>query len=327
MMYRAIILVTLAGLVACSSAPKRDLGLEQLRASLQSLENDGQLKGRAPEAMINARAAVRAAENSTQAGPEVREHLVYMAEKQIDIARASAEVEFEADQQRELERARDRILVQASLQEAERARRAAEQARLESVARTEEAERMRREVESTRQRNLEIERQAEMAREEADQAKRLAEARGREADAARQEAEAAAAAVAALRRQLQGLQTEQTDRGVVITLGDLSFESASPTLLPEAASNIEQVATYANGQYGGREIMVEGHTDSRGSAEFNLQLSQDRADSVKAALVAAGVDAQRITALGLGEDFPIDSNESEVGRSRNRRVEIVIQQP
>lgn len=327
MMYRAIILVTLAGLVACSSAPKRDLGLEQLRASLQSLENDSQLTGLAPEAMINARTAVRAAENSTQASPEVREHLVYMAEKKIDIARASAEVEFEADQQRELERARDRILVQASLQEAERARRAAEQARLESVARTEEAERMRREVDAARQRNQEIERQAEMAREEADQAKRLAEARGREADAARQEAEAAAAAVAALRRQLQGLQTEQTDRGVVITLGDLSFESASPTLLPEAAANIEQVATYANGQYGGREIMVEGHTDSRGSADFNLQLSQDRADSVKAALVAAGVDAQRITALGLGEDFPIDSNESEVGRSRNRRVEIVIQQP
>lgn len=325
-MYRVLIVAVVLGLTACSSAPKRDLGLEQLRASLQSLENDSQLAGRAPEAMINARAAVRAAEESTQVSPEIREHLVYLAEKKIDIARASAEVEFETDQQRELERARDRILVQASLQEAERARRAAEQARLESVARTEETERMRREMESTKQRNQEIERQAEMAREEADQAKRLAEARGREADAARQEAEAAAAAVAALRRQLQGLQTEQTDRGVVITLGDLSFESASPTLLPEAAANIEQVATYANGQYAGREIMVEGHTDSRGSADFNLQLSQDRADSVKAALVAAGIAAERITALGLGEDFPVDSNESEVGRSRNRRVEIVIQQ-
>jgi outer membrane protein OmpA-like peptidoglycan-associated protein len=73
-----------------------------------------------------------------------------------------------------------------------------------------------------------------------------------------------------------------------------------------------------------KKIRVEGHTDSSGDAEANLELSEKRAQAVREALVGLGVAADRVTALGMGEDFPIASNEDEDGRAQNRRVDVIL---
>ncbi len=78
------------------------------------------------------------------------------------------------------------------------------------------------------------------------------------------------------------------------------------------------------GQYPENTISIEGHTDSRGADDFNIRLSQARADAVRRALIGRGVSADRLQSVGLGEEFPLASNELESGRQQNRRVEIII---
>ena len=246
-----------------------------------------------------------------------------MAERLLDIARARANERYELDRLRELERERDRILLQASLQEAERARREAEQLRRQAIAGAEEAERARSAERAALERSREVEQEADLARQEADQARRLAEAQTRQAELARREAEVAAAQADSLRRQLQNLQARQTDRGLVFTLGDVLFETAEADLRPESLANLERLVSFIQ-QYPERNVNIEGHTDSVGSAEFNLNLSQKRAEAVRDALIERGVEKSRLKAIGLGEEFPIADNQTEYGRGQNRRVEIVI---
>jgi outer membrane protein OmpA-like peptidoglycan-associated protein len=74
-----------------------------------------------------------------------------------------------------------------------------------------------------------------------------------------------------------------------------------------------------------KPIRIEGHTDARGTAGANRVLSQRRADAVRDALIAAGVAAARISSVGLGEDQPVASNDTEEGRARNRRVDVILE--
>ncbi|MDX1556189.1 MAG: OmpA family protein, partial [Xanthomonadales bacterium] len=143
------------------------------------------------------------------------------------------------------------------------------------------------------------------------------------AELAQREAELAQQQADSLRRQLENLQLRQTESGVVVTLGDVLFESGRTDLVPEAFSSIEEVVDLLQGEPE-KNIRIEGHTDSTGSTETNLRLSQQRADAVLTALVDLGVDPGRITAIGMGEDFPIASNDTEQGRSRNRRVDVIL---
>ena len=115
----------------------------------------------------------------------------------------------------------------------------------------------------------------------------------------------------------------QTESGVVVTLGDVLFESGATELASDAFSSIEEVVDLLQTEPD-KLIRIEGHTDSTGATETNLRLSQQRADAVLTALVQLGVDAARITSVGMGEDFPIASNDTEEGRSRNRRVDVIL---
>jgi outer membrane protein OmpA-like peptidoglycan-associated protein len=94
-------------------------------------------------------------------------------------------------------------------------------------------------------------------------------------------------------------------------------------LLESARSSLVEVVDLLQSEPD-KKIRIEGHTDSVGSAQSNLELSQRRADAVMASLVELGLNAERVTAVGLGEDFPIASNEDEDGRSRNRRVDVIL---
>lgn len=141
--------------------------------------------------------------------------------------------------------------------------------------------------------------------------------------AARLDAEKRAAEALANLKEIAKIKEEQ--RGLVITLeGAVLFTTGKTTLLPIAQNKLSQVAAVLKQQNDNKRIVVEGHTDSVGSDQNNLKLSQGRADSVREYLVSQGIDPKKITALGKGESTPVAENTTAEGRANNRRVEIVI---
>lgn len=138
------------------------------------------------------------------------------------------------------------------------------------------------------------------------------------------EREKALADAEALRLELAALQAQKTERGMVMTLGDVLFSTGKTALLPGALSTIDKLARFL-AEYPEKTILIEGHTDNVGSDTFNQDLSERRAVSVKDALMQASVEEGRISTVGLGETTPMADNETSAGRLKNRRVEIVIQ--
>lgn len=121
------------------------------------------------------------------------------------------------------------------------------------------------------------------------------------------------------------LNVKQDTRGTVIVLpGSVLFDTGKSTLTAVAQQKLTLVAGTIAPQAEEHDIVVEGHTDSRGSRDFNMSLSQQRAQTVMNFLVSRGVPAESITAVGIGPDRPIADNNSRDGRAENRRVEIVI---
>ncbi|MGF6395873.1 OmpA family protein [Pseudomonas plecoglossicida] len=124
---------------------------------------------------------------------------------------------------------------------------------------------------------------------------------------------------------LQSLKAKQTERGMVVTFGDVLFDTGRAELRSANHRNIQQLAGYlqANPE---RRVLVEGFTDSTGSDAFNQQLSERRAASVANALRRQGVAAERITSAGYGKEYPVASNDDAQSRQLNRRVEVIISQ-
>lgn len=318
----AIALMLSLSLAACATAPKKDLALERVRSQLEDLKADAELAGYAPLALGEAERALRSAEQAV--GDEMyRFHLVYMADRRIQIARAMAQREQLEQTYDELTAQRNAMQIKASRLETERARKEAEQARMLFAASVEEAERERRDKEAALKEGAESARTAELALQEASQARRLAESRASEVELARREAELATQQVDSLKKQLENLQLRETESGVVVTLGDVLFETGEVDLLESAHASLVEVVDLLQSEPD-KLIRIEGHTDSVGPAETNLSLSEQRAESVRSALVGLGVDASRVTTVGLGEDFPIDTNETAEGRARNRRVDVIL---
>jgi outer membrane protein OmpA-like peptidoglycan-associated protein len=313
---------SLALLAACSSAPKKDLALEQVRSQLDELKANEDLAGYAPLALGEAERALRTAETWTGSNT-YRIHLIYMADRRIQVARAIAQHEQLEEEYIRLNEERNQLLVRASQLEAEQARFEAEQARMISEATAEDARRAREEAEMATQREAQSQRSAEQAQEEAAQARALAASSVTEADLARREAELATEQANTLRRQLENLQLRQTESGVVVTLGDVLFESGETDLREEAMESLVEVVDLLQSEPE-KKIRIEGHTDSTGSSESNIQISQRRADAVLTALVSLGVDAERITSAGMGQDFPIATNETAEGKAQNRRVDVIL---
>lgn len=316
------LILLLAMLVACTATPKKDLALERVRDDLNNLKANPELVGYAPLALGEAERALRVAGQAS--GNEIyRFHLVYMADRRIQIAKAMAEREQYEQARDVLESRHSAMLIKASQLETEQARAEAERARLLVATTSEDAQRARDEKDRALQKEAESARAAELATEEAQQARRLAESRASEAEFARREADLASQQITSLTRQLENLQLRQTESGVVVTLGDVLFASGQTSLVEGARSSLEEVVDLLQTEPE-KKIRVEGHTDSSGEADTNIALSQERADAVRQALIDLGVAEDRITSAGMGEDFPIASNEIEAGRSRNRRVDVIL---
>lgn len=249
---QAYLLIAAFYLAGCAGTTAPPPGAADARNRLTQLQSDPQLASRVPVSLKTAESAVAAAEQPRE-DQALSQHLVVMADRQVEIARARAQERFYEDQRRQLSEQR-------------------ESARLDS--RTHEAD-------QARQRNTE------------------------------------------LRRQIDELNAEETERGLLVILGDLLFASGRAELNGNAYHNLARLADFLN-RHPERTVMIEGHTDNVGSESANFGLSQRRADSVKSHLQSQGIAASRLLASGKGEGSPVAGNDSAAGRQLNRRVEIII---
>lgn len=133
----------------------------------------------------------------------------------------------------------------------------------------------------------------------------------------------AAEQAARLQAEVDQLKAKPTPRGLVLTLGDVLFDTGRAELNPGAARKLDQLAQFLN-DHPERRVQIDGFTDSVGTDSYNQDLSQRRADAVKSSLVTRGIDPSRIGSQGYGKGFPVASNTESGGRQLNRRVEVVI---
>ena len=129
-----------------------------------------------------------------------------------------------------------------------------------------------------------------------------------------------------LENQITALQAETTDRGLVMTLGDPLFADGHAMLKSDAHPPLDRLVEFLK-HHPQRRVDIEGHTDNVGSGDYNHGLSRRRAESVRTYLTGHGIHSARLSALGLGADRPIASNQTLIGREQNRRVEVVIEDP
>jgi len=158
---------------------------------------------------------------------------------------------------------------------------------------------------------------------EAQGAQHEAERSKQQAQTATAQAQVATTQAQQLQQELAALQAKQTDRGLVLTLGDVLFETGQADLRAGGLRNIYPLVTFLQ-KYPERQVMIEGHTDSLGSESYNLELSQRRADAVRDFLIQNAVKSSQITTRGYGKTSPVASNDTAAGRQQNRRVEIII---
>ncbi len=262
------------------------------------------------------------------------ERLGYLSEKKSQIAVAASEGK-EFEKQREALKKEEKDLfnqkrvLEATVQ-AQSAKAEAEQARRAAAAEASTAERAKKEAEASRAAALSEAEKAARAKKEAEasQARALSEAEKAEqarlqAEAKAREAEQSKAEIDQLMKDLSDLQGKMTERGIVLTMGDVLFAFGKADLSAGAVRNLDKIAGFLE-KHPDRNLLIEGHTDSVGSDAFNLALSQKRADAVKDALTAKGVSPDRILTKGYGKQFPVATNDTESGRQLNRRVEVVI---
>ena len=275
-------------LAACTTAPVKPDGAAEARVKLTQLQSDPNLASRAAAAIKDADAAVRAAEQP-ETDKEVAANRVYLANRKVDTARALAEARFAEDQRAVITAERDRSRLDARTREADAAKDQVATAQAENVAQ----------------------------KAAADHARDIA------ANAAQVAAASSEQQAAELQRQIDVLQAKQTDRGLVLTLGDVLFTTGRADLKPGAVGNLSKLIAFLN-KYPDRSVTIQGYTDSVGSEDYNQRLSERRADSVKSYLAEQGISSMRLSAVGKGRSDPVADNDSAAGRQQNRRVEVVI---
>ena len=265
---------------ACSNAPKIANGVVDVRNDLNALQANNQLAILAPTAINQAEVAVRAAEQPVK-NEELSRHLVFVADRKVNIAWAQAQSRYAEDQLSVLAKARDEARLNSRTQEANNARADAR------IARSDAAD-ARLDASNAQSESLNAQQQA-----------------------------------AELQAQIKLLNARQSERGWVVTLGDVLFDTGKANLKSATNQHLADLAQFLT-KYPQRGAIIEGHTDSVGGIDYNQGLSQRRADSVRDFLLARGIQSSRLSSAGKGEELPIAGNDSASGRQQNRRVEVII---
>jgi outer membrane protein OmpA-like peptidoglycan-associated protein len=289
--------------------------LEKAKQSLKMAEDAAANKKSRKEISTNARQAVQFSEDA-------RALSLKRQDEEAHAAQLAREAQAKADAQR-AERAR----------QAEAARRAqAEQDRLKAELAAAQEQQRRAEAEAARAR---AQAEQERANKAAAEAARAAEQANREArlareaeEAARQSAAKSAREKAELRAKLLQqfnaiLETKDTERGLVVNMGDVLFDSGRYTLRPLAREKLARLSGIVLA-YPELSLQSEGHTDNVGGEAFNQKLSEQRASAVRDYLVSQGIPAEKVTSVGKGFSMPVEDNKTAAGRQKNRRVELIV---
>jgi outer membrane protein OmpA-like peptidoglycan-associated protein len=266
--------------------------------SLQMAENSLTSKADKSQIITNARQTIQFAEDARALSAERQETERIQKEKDAAAAAAAAKAKAEADAAAAVEAKRQAELT------------AAKEAQLKAEAAAQSAQQK-------------AAAQAAAAQAAAEQAALQAKEQ-----AARDEAARAEAATEALRAQLlkqlnEVLQTTDTPRGLVVNMADVLFETGQYALSRDAQLKLAKLSGIIQA-HSGLNLAIEGHTDTTGTADFNVKLSQQRADTVREFLVAQGLSPEIISAKGMGQDDPVADNSTAAGRKQNRRVEIIL---
>lgn len=283
-------LIAVAVLAGCSSLPANNSLLDQARNDYSNAQASSQVANLAAGELKQASDSLDKANNAWSKGENtvLVDHLAYVAKQQVAIAQETAR-----------QKAAELAVANASV----------ERDRVRLDARTKEADAAQRSAEASQ-------RQAVMERQAASDAQM-------DAQAARQQTQDAESRSRKLEAQLKEMEAKKTDRGMVITLGDVLFDTNHAQLKSGGMRNVQKLADFLK-QYPQRKAIIEGFTDSTGSDSRNQELSDQRAYSVRTALLDMGIGTDRITSRGYGESYPVADNKTAAGRQLNRRVEIIV---
>ena len=293
-----------AALAACSSIPERNGALEQARGRFDAAQSDPQVATLAPDELKRAGQALREADKAStdRSSLATVDHLAYLTMQRVVIAQDTA-------------RSRASQAVTASA--------AAERDKMRLALRTAEVDVAQQQLAISKQANVQT--TAELAMAKQATAQKTSELATADAAAATEKMrmERRNAQIAELEMQLRDMNAKKTERGMVVTLGDVLFDTGQARLLPDRGGNMAKLADFFK-RYPLRTASIEGYTDSVGSASANVELSGRRAAAVMTALVSMGVAADHLSTRAHGADMPAASNDTAAGRQLNRRVEIVI---
>jgi len=344
--YFPIAILAAAVLAACGTVPTNDSPLAQARAEYSDAQANPQVASLAASELRQAGDSLDKANAASAKGEKSAhvDHLAYVTRQQVAIARQTA-----AQKAAELDVAnagaeRDRVRLDARTREADSAQRSAESSQRRSEASQRNAEASQRNAEASQRSAEASQRQSEESLRLSEASKRQSEASQRQSEAsqrqvlaerqaasdaqlnaqsARQQTQDAEGRARQLEAQLKDLEAKNTERGMVVTLGDVLFDTNEAQLRSGGVRSVRKLADFSR-QYPQRKLMIEGFTDSTGSQVSNLDLSQRRAGSVRTALLEMGVNEDRITARGYGESYPTAGNDTAAGRQQNRRVEVIV---
>jgi outer membrane protein OmpA-like peptidoglycan-associated protein len=292
-------------LSACSTTPEQHTVLEEARSHYSAAQSDPAVSKHAAVELQQAGKALESAETawSKQEDAALVDHLAYLARQRALIAQdtgklRSAEIDVASAGTR-----RDAVRLEVRTAEADAAHKQvgiAQDAAVQQAQATADANAIR---------DREKLRQTELASAAA------ARAAGK--------LDAANTRVSEMEKQLAELNAQKTERGLVITLGDVLFDFNKAELKPGSARNEQKIADFML-EYPERKALIEGFTDSTGSDSYNQGLSERRAESVRGFLIAKGISSNRVAARGYGKANPVASNKTAATRQLNRRVEIII---
>jgi len=252
--------------------------IERAQAAYQQAQSDPHVQAYAPLRLVDAQKALQAAQEAK--GNDDKLHLGYLAERKAQLASVTGATGNTEQSMQQLRKETAEVLLQKRDRELTAARR-------ETDIKTREAEQARRAAEAR-------------AREAEAKARELEQGRRQTNDVEAKDRAAEQGKAAALANELASLKAQQTDRGVVLTVGDVLFAAGKAEVGPGAQRSIDKLE------------------------EFNIKLSQQRADAVRDLLVARGIALQRIRTKGYGPKFPVVENDTAAGRQQNRRVEVVV---